>query len=360
MPYIIIILELLTIIYLIIYNLRIRKKSKEVKKTILKIEELTVTRDILSIASQNDSYLKKYEKINKYLIETLNIDYSSLVLIEGDMQEILASNVSKDRIVDLKNYYKLSYFSDDLNQNQIQIKIKEKNKKLDYLNDKDVEIESFMMVPIYTGKKLLGYWLAEFKNKEKITKLDNKTITSIKETLSEIIKISSYQSAFEVLTKDDEFTNFKTREYLFSDIKNEIDQYNKSLIVMIKINNLKEINKKYGRETGNEIITEVSKVIKKIDNKTAQAVRYFGPKLVIAFPDVEKLDNETIEKIGVNKIYNEIRLIEIRRKLLFKVKPKVNIACCIYEGNTRLHKITEKLENYLDNTKEEDKIEKIL
>lgn len=360
MPYIVITLELIIIIYLIIYNFKIRKKSKEVKKTILKIEELTVTRDILSIASQNDSYFKKYEKINEYLIETLNIDYSSLVLIEGEMQEILASNLLKDRILDLKNYYKLGYFADNLYQNKIQIKMKEKNKKFDYLNNKDDDIESFMMVPIFIENKLSGYWLAEVKNKEKITVLDNKTIVSIKETLAEIIKISSYQSAFEVLTKEDEFTNLKTREYLFSDIKNEIDKYNKSLIAMIKINNLKEINKKYGRETGNEIITEISKVIKNVDNEKIQAVRYYGPKLAIVFPNVEKINNETLEKIGLNKIYNDIKLIEIRKKILFKVKPKVNIAYCIYERNTRLHKITEKLENHLDNTKEEDKIEKIL
>lgn len=358
MPYIII-LELCIIIFLAIYISKIRKKSAEVKKTVLKIHELSVTRDILAIASLNKSLVKKFNEINEYLLKNLNVDFSSIVLKEGNDTEILTTNIEEERKEDLKKYYDDEMFSLNLNENKILTMQKEKNNKFKYLNSLNDKISAFIMAPIYIDKKLSGYWLIESENKEKIINLDNKIISSIKETLAEIIKISTYQSALETLVKDDEYTKLKTREYLFSEIKNEMDKFNNSLILMIKINNLKEINKKYGRETGNQIITKVSEIIQKEGLNEKRAVRYYGPKLVVVFPNVSD-KKSIIEELKIDEIKKELENIELRKKLIFKAKPEINMAYGIYEKNTRLHKLTEKLENYLDNTKEKDNIKEIV
>ena len=56
---------------------------------------------------------------------------------------------------------------------------------------------------------------------------------------------------------------------------------------MFKIINLEEINQKYSRDLGNQVIEEMSDYIK--DNIANQYVfvRYMGPKFVIAFSGVE-------------------------------------------------------------------------
>ena len=80
---------------------------------------------------------------------------------------------------------------------------------------------------------------------------------------------------------------------------------------MFKIINLEEINKRYSREMGNEVVTQVSTYVSKNLSQDYVFVRYMGPKFVIAFSGVDANGvagflNDMKEK--VLEIVNEIRV----------------------------------------------------
>lgn len=356
MLYVIIGIELLLIILLVIYNIQIRKKSNEVKTTILKIKELSLTRDILNIVSSKENYQNKFKKINEYIIDTLKVDYSSIVLKESEDIDIIASNIDEARYEELKEYYKNKIFLPSVAKDEI-VYFEDKKNTEDY-KDIKTDIKAAMFLPITIDKIFSGYWLIETKNITDLKNQDIKTLNTIKETLAEVIKVTSYQSAFETLTKEDEFTSFKTREYLFGELKNELDGYTNSLILMVKIANLKNINKKFGRDMGNKIVSEISNKISENIDENAEAVRYFGPKLVIIYKNVDTKDKdekEILKKLKIDELNDVLESIEMKKNFIFKVKPKFNFAYNIYEKNTRLHKNTQKLEEYIDSLDENNK-----
>lgn len=353
MPYFIITIELIIIILLIIYNLKIRKKSAEVKTTILKIKELTVTKDILNIISDKKSYKEKFDDINKYILDTLKVDYSSIVLKEGESLEILSTNADKNRLDEIPKYYLNKIFAPALYKGE-SVYFKAKSSEEEYKNIK-TNIKSAIFMPIMIDNVFSGFWILESNNENDLDKIDLKILNIIKENLSEVIRVTSYQSAFETLTKEDEFSSFNTREYLFGELKNELDKFEKSLVLMLDIKNLKNINKKYGRDFGNQTIIEISKIIKNNIPKNAEAVRYFGPKLVIVYKNIftkEKTDSQIIEDLKIKELMERIRSVELKKNFIFKVKPEVNFSYVIYEKNTRLHKQTEKMSEYLDSLNE--------
>lgn len=353
MPYLIITIELIIIILLIIYNLKIRKKSAEVKTTILKIKELTVTKDILNIISDKKSYKEKFEDINKYILDTLKIDYSSIVLKEGESLEILSTNADKNRLDEIPKYYLNKIFAPALYKGE-SVYFKATLSEEEYKNIK-TNIKSAIFMPIMIDNVFSGFWILESNNENDLDKIDLKILKIIKENLSEVIRVTSYQSAFETLTKEDEFSSFNTREYLFGELKNELDKFEKSFVLMLDIKNLKNINKKYGRDIGNKTIIEISNIIKNNIPENAEAVRYFGPKLVIVYKNIftkEKTDSQIIEDLKIKELMERIRSVELKKNFIFKVKPEVNFSYVIYEKNTRLHKQTEKMSEYLDSLNE--------
>src|SRR5699024_1927311 len=89
--------------------------------------------------------------------------------------------------------------------------------------------------------------------------------------------------------------------------KKIIDQYTISTICMFKIINIEEINKKYCRELGNEVIKEISKYVQENISEDYVFVRYMGPKFVIAFSGV---DTEGVASF-INDIKDHIEQMKI-------------------------------------------------
>ena len=151
-----------------------------------------------------------------------------------------------------------------------------------------------------------------------------------------------------------------------------IDQYTISTICMFKIINIQEINKKYCRELGNKVITEISRYVKENLSNEYVFVRYMGPKFVIAFSGVESNSvadflNEMKEKIETMKIQlTEQEIEELNLDVTKKDKrtqgnadiatPKINIVISSYYKGTALEEVLKRLEEYLDNapSKESD------
>ena len=85
---------------------------------------------------------------------------------------------------------------------------------------------------------------------------------------------------------------------------------------MFKIINLEEINKKYNRETGNEIITEVSSYIKESISLEYIFVRYMGPKFAIVFSGIDLQSVAEFVQDLKNNIEDIEKLIQSESKLI--------------------------------------------
>ena len=135
---------------------------------------------------------------------------------------------------------------------------------------------------------------------------------------------------------------------------------------MFKITNIEEINEKASRQIGNEIITEISNIVKTKIPAQYVFVRYMGPKFVIVFSGVEegsveeflktiKKEMEELElveeaeEVEVKKVINGKRVKVRELKEEKNASPKVNFVVSTYYKGTGIEQLNKKLEEYLDN-----------
>ena len=122
---------------------------------------------------------------------------------------------------------------------------------------------------------------------------------------------------------------------------------------MFKITNIEEINGKYGRDIGTELIVGVSNIVKRSISSQYIFVRYMGPKFAIAFSGVDMQGVEgfvetTKEEIENFKIEIEGKKVNSKKKKQEYVSAKTNFALATYYKGTGLEEVTKKLEEYLD------------
>ena len=132
---------------------------------------------------------------------------------------------------------------------------------------------------------------------------------------------------------------------------------------MFKIVNIEEINKKYCRELGNEVIKEISRYVQDNISDDYVFVRYMGPKFVIAFSGVDTEGvasfindiKEYIEQMNISlpegtETYTteepSDKNIDMTKQ---QVTPIINVAISSYYKGTGLEEVLKKLEEYLDN-----------
>ena len=136
---------------------------------------------------------------------------------------------------------------------------------------------------------------------------------------------------------------------------------------MFKIINIQEINKKYCRELGNKVITEISKYISENISEDYVFVRYMGPKFVIAFSGVEtngvadflndiknKIEEKSIQLTEEEKQELNLQVDLTKTKAKSNqceevATPKLNFVISSYYKGTGLEQLLKKEEEYLDN-----------
>ena len=181
-----------------------------------------------------------------------------------------------------------------------------------------------------------------------------------------VLQTTSYQETIENIDRIDLFTGLHSAEYLYGNARRIFSQYATSAVCMFKITNIEEINKKVSREIGNQIITEVSNVIKSKMASHYVFVRYMGPKFLIVFSGTEEeslgdflaMIKEEIEDLKVveeEKQVQKIRIIKGKKVRVRELKeektasPRLNFVVSTYYKGTGLEKLNQKLEEYIDN-----------
>ena len=196
-------------------------------------------------------------------------------------------------------------------------------------------------------------------------KTDTTIIEVVKDNIISVLSTISYQDAMENIVRTDKFTGLFSAEYLYSKAKRTFDKYPTSAVCMFKVTNIEEINEKASRQIGNDIITEISNIVKSKMAAQYVFVRYMGPKFVIVFSGVEEtsVDEflkelkremeeleivEEAEEVQVVKVINgkKVRVRELKEEK--SASPKINFVVSTYYKGTGIEQLNKKLEEYLD------------
>jgi diguanylate cyclase (GGDEF)-like protein len=349
----VIILLVIIIVFLMIYNMTIHKKIDTFSNLNQKVVSLNVLQEFMDTISEEKSADDKIRKINEILIEKYDIKYSTIVIYNGAEYIIKATNVDMKHWNTLKNLHSKDIFKDSIETATPKyITVEKEGERLPYQESEFGRAKSAMFFPLYIDNIYIGYWIIESGQPHDFDKIDTTILEVVKNNIVSVLKTIEKQDTMENIVREDKFTGLKSEEYLYGVGKRKIDEYTTSAVCMFKIINLVDINEQYGRNTGNEIIREVSEIVKQNISPEYIYVRYMGPKFVIVFSGVsvdgieeyiEQL-KDNIEKLGVLQSEEDLFEGEIAKK----VSPKVNLAITTYYKGTAIDSTTKKLEQYLD------------
>ena len=359
----IVVILIIVVIGLIIYNLSIHKKIQTFKNINQKITNLSVVQDFINTIGETSSVDEKIKKINEILIEKYEIKYSTIVVFDGAEYIIKASNVDQRHWESLKSLQDVEMFKDSISSGIPKyVTVNNENERLPYQKMEFGRAKSAIFFPLYIDNVYIGYWIIESGTPHDFDNVDT-TVLEVIENIVSVLKTVTHQRTLEAIVRQDLFTGLNSEEYLYGEGKRVIDQYTTSTICMFRINNLEEINKKCSRELGNEVVTQVSNIIKENIADTYVFVRYMGPKFVIAFSGVN-IDSvadflndikATIENTVVSLKNEEGEIIKGQQ-----AKPVLNFALATYYKGTGLEELLKKLEDYLDHAdKKESEITNI-
>lgn len=370
---IIVILLVIIIGALIAYNYMIYKKLKIYSNMEQRVLNLDVVQDFMSTVGNQASVEDKIRRINEIIIEQynlntekiqLNIKYSTIVVFDGTSYVVKASNVDEKHWDSLTNLHNEEIFKDSITTATPKyITVNNENERLPYQKMEFGRARSAMFFPLYIDNVYIGYWIIESSEMHAFDKVDTSLLDVVKENILSAFKSVSYQSIVETIQRKDLFTQLNSAEYLYGKGREIIDKYTTSTVGMFRITNLEEINKKYNRETGNEVVTAVAEYIKNSISNEYVFVRYMGPKFVIVFSGVEEegvvefiMDmKKEVEALNIRIVKEEKKEATKTKKKKTKeeeeefVHPTLNFVLSKYYKGTALENVTKSLEEYIDN-----------
>ncbi len=368
----VIIILLLVIGVLVVYNVHIQKKIESFNNINQKINNLSVLQDFMSIAGQEETVDQKLNKINEIIIEKYDIKYSTIVVFNGAEYVVKASNVDVKHHETLANLHTEDIFQDSVaTATPKYVTIDSESEKLPYQKVEMGRAKSAMFFPLYIDNIYIGYWIMESGQMHAFDKTDTTIIEVVKDNIISVLQTTAYQETIENIDRMDQFTGLHSAEYLYGNAKRIFSKYPTSAVCMFRITNIEEINEKISRQMGNDIITEISNVIKSKMAAQYIFVRYMGPKFMIVFSGVEegsvedflktlKQEIEDLQLVEEEQEIQKIRIIKGKKVRVREIKerqvasPKLNFVVSTYYKGTGLEQLNKKLEEYIDNAPKEE------
>lgn len=354
------------VIGLLIYNVQIHRKIQEFNSLQRQANNLRVLQDFLSTIGETSSVDDKIKKINDILIEKYEIKYSTIVVFDGAEYQIKATNVDQKHWETLRNLQDVTIFKDSIaTATPKYITINNENEKLPYQTMEFARAKSAIFFPIYEDNVYIGYWIIESGIAHDFDNIDTTIFEVVKDNIVAVLKTVVHQKTVEAIVRKDLFTGLYSEEYLYGEGKKTIDQYTTSAVCMFRIANIEEINDKYSRKLGNQVIIDISKYIRKNISNEYIFIRYMGPKFVIVFSGVTTdsvidfitniKSNAEQMNISLEENFQTVDLDDegkneknSKKKKIQQVNAKLNFVITTYYKGTGMEEVLKKLEQYLD------------
>lgn len=352
----IILLLVAVIVTLIVYNIHIQQKIESFKNLNARVNNLSVLQDFMKLAGEEDSVENKLKRMNEIVIDKYDIKYSTIVVFDGAEYVIKASNVEKKHHETLVNLHNEEIFQDSVaTATPKYVTIENENEKLPYQKAEMARAKSAMFFPLYIENIYIGYWIMESGQMHAFDKTDTTVIEVVKDNIISVLQTVAYQDTIENIDRIDNFTELHSAEYLYGKAKKVMDKYPTSAVCMFRITNIEKINENFSRQMGNDIITEVAKIVRTRMSKEYIFVRYMGPKFVIVFSGVEEIAVEQflkdlkdeIEELAI--VPENVEIDESEEEVIEDgATPLMNFVVSTYYKGTGIEQLTKKLEEYID------------
>ena len=360
------------VIGLLIYNVQIHRKIQEFNSLQRQANNLRVLQDFLSTIGETSSVDDKIKKINDILIEKYEIKYSTILVFDGAEYQIKATNVDQKHWETLRNLQDVPIFKDSIaTATPKYITINNENEKLPYQTMEFARAKSAIFFPIYEDNVYIGYWIIESGIAHDFDNIDTTIFEVVKDNIVAVLKTVVHQKTLEAIVRKDLFTGLYSEEYLYGEGKKTIDQYTTSAVCMFRIANIEEINDKYSRKLGNQVIIDISKYIRKNISNEYIFIRYMGPKFVIVFSGVTTdsvidfitniKSNAEQMNISLEENFQTVDLDDeekneknSKKKKIQQVNAKLNFVITTYYKGTGMEEVLKKLEQYLDSCEKYD------
>ena len=354
------------VIGLLIYNVQIHRKIQEFNSLQRQANNLRVLQDFLSTIGETSSVDDKIKKINDILIEKYEIKYSTIVVFDGAEYQIKATNVDQKHWETLRNLQDVPIFKDSIaTATPKYITINNENEKLPYQTMEFARAKSAIFFPIYEDNVYIGYWIIESGIAHDFDNIDTTIFEVVKDNIVAVLKTVVHQKTLEAIVRKDLFTGLYSEEYLYGEGKKTIDQYTTSAVCMFRIANIEEINDKYSRKLGNQVIIDISKYIRKNISNEYIFIRYMGPKFVIVFSGVTTdsvidfitniKSNAEQMNISLEENFQTVDLDDeekneknSKKKKIQQVNAKLNFVITTYYKGTGMKEVLTKLAQHLD------------
>ncbi|MBN1870590.1 MAG: diguanylate cyclase, partial [Candidatus Omnitrophica bacterium] len=302
-----------------------RKKAEEVLE---RLEEDTRLKgrkleDVLNIDQEISSILDLNHLIDVVIekaTEILGAQRCSLMLLDVESQELLikgarglSENIMKETRVKVGESI-AGLVARDFKP--ILVQDIETDKIVARRNKPFYKSRSFLSVPIELQKKIVG--VVNVTDKGPLgdgvfTQADLKILCMIVHQAAISIENASHCKDLERLSTIDSLTGIYNRRHFMLTLKYEIERSrrygNQMCLLMFDVDDFKSYNDDYGHLEGDQVLKEISLVIK-INLRTADTIcRYAGDEFVIILPETNILQAEVIAK----KFKQAVKCLRLKR-----------------------------------------------
>ena len=263
--------------------------------------------NIIEVSKYINSYLSNENlipMINDMILGVLVATYSSIYLKEDDILNVKASNCISSRL----NILEDTFLRDIQNENPFVLN--SVNPLFGFLKDR-ANICSLIGVPIKLRERFMGYIIVEHTHCNFFNNDHIKFIASIANQIGIAIENSILYKKITESAKKDPFLNIYHRKYIMDFIRNKINMdKNKSFaVVMIDLDDFKQLNDSYGHPFGDMVLVQTARLLERNIDKEDIVARYGGEELLlyidnpISKDDIFSKINTIREKISKNKIH---------------------------------------------------------
>jgi diguanylate cyclase (GGDEF)-like protein len=147
----------------------------------------------------------------------------------------------------------------------------------------------------------------------------------------------------EKLSTTDELTGLYNRRYIFGKLEQLGKEKVNSLIILIDLDNFKQINDKYGHDAGDKVIVKFSEVIKDAIGDQGIVARYGGDEFLIVLDDVQLAEGKQMAE-KILKTINELKFNN-------EVSITVSGGVAFYNGDKGIKEVVKNADQLLYNAK---------
>ncbi|HEY4602263.1 MAG TPA: diguanylate cyclase [Cerasibacillus sp.] len=184
------------------------------------------------------------------------------------------------------------YFHSQAGKDLISLLI-EKNKQTqeaffsgDFASDGMVRFRSVMAIPMQSANQMYGMVILLHEEPYFFTFESFKTVQSLIRHSTLSIFNTILRNQLEHTVKTDYVTGLYSRNHLDHQISEHMKVGDKGTLIFLDIDDFKQINDQYGHHIGDDVLKQVSQIIKKHTRSSDIAARWGGEELAVYLPDV--------------------------------------------------------------------------